>query len=328
MKRYSFVCVMVVCCLFSSGWSVVAYGSEMNTEHIEHGHGVLYESEEEVEHIGDGYTVVHDTEADERQLGEDYVVIYETGLDGVRMQENGTCVYEVEHKGSSIGTMEVIGYATGSYDVVVRIVKSGVIGEALFQISLDGGESYIGQDVVTDSCEIGQAGFTLYFHTEQDTTEFVEGDEYLVHVPESFPVIASSEGEANLIVCGHPLEEHNLTITILSSGGLGKSRFTLNSTKGEEMNLTSVIPANGIVELEDGLTLYFSDSEEYERGLTYMVSIRSNEDSVKQTPLYIVLGFFACGVVVAFSVLGSRQETDSSYRLQNYHWRKDEKTYK
>ena len=99
-------------------------------------------------------------------------------------------------------------------------------------------------------------------------------------------------------------------------------------TKGEEMNLTSVIPANGIVELEDGLTLYFSDSEDYERGLTYMVSIRSNEDSVKQMPLYIVLGFFACVVAVAFSVLGSRRETDSSYRLQNYHWRKDEKTYK
>lgn len=77
--------------------------------------------------------------------------LYETGIEGVSMQGTGILYYEVEHQGTGAGTMEVSGYATGDYDVAVKIVKSGVLGEAVFQISLDGGKSLIGQDVVSES---------------------------------------------------------------------------------------------------------------------------------------------------------------------------------
>lgn len=253
--------------------------------------------------------------------------LYDTGLDGISMQGTGTLFYEVEHIGIGAGSMEVSGYATGDYDVVVKIVKSGVMGEAVFQISLDGGNSYIGQDIVAESSVIGDARLTLYFKTERDTMEFVEGDEYHVKVPETFSVVASKASTANLIVTGHPLEEHDFVVTILSSGGFGKSRFTVESTKGTEISVTDVIPENGTYELEDGMTLIFSDSTAYERGLTYSVTVESNDDTVNYTPLYVLLGVVATGGAAALSVMGSRKEKDSDYHIRKYQWCKEEKEY-
>ena len=253
--------------------------------------------------------------------------LYETGLEGVLMQGTGTLYYTVEHQGSGAGTMEVSGHATGNYDVVVKIVKGGVLGEAVFQISLDGGNTFIGQDVVSDISKIGDAGIILYFKTEQDTVEFVQGDEYHVKVPETFSTIASKATTANLIVTGHPLEEHEFMVTILSSGGLGNSRFTVESTKGTTINVTDVIPANGIYELEDDITLMFSDSMAYERGLAYSVTIDSNDDSINYTPIYILLGILVTGGTVAISAMGSKKESDKEYCIRKYQWRKDEQEY-
>lgn len=110
--------------------------------------------------------------------------------------------------------MEMSGNATGAYEVVVQIVKTGVIGEAEYQLSLDGGVTYIGQDVVAESCKIGDAGLKLEFSTEQDTMEFIAGDTYSVSIPETFPVVASKASDANVIVMGHPMENHEIVVSV------------------------------------------------------------------------------------------------------------------
>ena len=129
-------------------------------------------------------------------------------------------------------------------------------------------------------------------------------------------MIASKASTANLIVTGHPLEAHDFIVIILSSGGLGKSRFTVESTKGTEISVTDVIPENGTYELEDDMTLIFSDSTAYERGLTYSVTVESNDDTVNYTPLYVLLGVVVTGGAAALSVMGSRKEKDSEYRIR------------
>lgn len=272
------------------------------------------------------YTTQTESEPQEEEVFSDNH-LFETGLDGVTMQGGSLLYYDVEHKGVGIGTMEVSGYATGDYEVVVKIVKSGVIGEAVFQISLDGGNTYIGQDIVADSSKIGDAGITLYFKTDEDTTEFIEGDEYLVTVPESFQAIPSKVNTANVLVIGHPIEEHDFVVNILSSGGLGSSRFTVNSTKGSKISVTDVIPENGIYELVDDITLIFSDSTAYEKGLNYTVSIKSNDETVDYTMLYVLCGVVVVGVIVALSFLTSKKETDSEYRICKYKWQKEDKNY-
>ncbi len=102
------------------------------------------------------------------------MVVYETGMEDVVIRGTGELFYAVEHEGNGKGTMAVTGNAAGAYDVVVKIVKGGVLGEAQFQISLDGGQSFVGQDTVSESSMIGGAGITLQFATRQDTDEFVQ----------------------------------------------------------------------------------------------------------------------------------------------------------
>ena len=280
--------------------------------------------------IGEEVSVHEDTEQEENTVPDKTIsdeFYYETGMDGVTMQGSGMLYYAVEHKGTGTGIMKVSGHAAGDYDVVVRIVKSGVLGEAVFQVSLDGGRSFIGQDVVAESSKIGDAGITLYFETEQDTVEFIKGDEYHVHMPETFPVAASKIGTANMIVTGHPLEEHDFVVTVLSSGGLGKSRFTVSSTKGDSIQVTDVMPEDGLYELADDMVLVFSDSTAYERGLTYNVVVKSNENEVNYTPLYILLGIAATGAAACVSMMGSKKEKDSEYRIRKYQWQKSEQEY-
>jgi len=253
--------------------------------------------------------------------------IFETGVNGISMQGTSILYYDVEHVGTGKGIMEITGNATGNYEIVVKIVKSGVLGEAVFQISLDGGNSYIGQDVVSESSLIGDAGLTLYFQTEADTDEFWEGDEYRAKVPENFPVISSKVSSANLVVTGHPMEEHDFTVSILSSGGLGSSRFTVTSTKGEEMQITDTIPADGRYEIADNMILIFSKSDAYERGLTYSVTVKSNDDTVNYTPFYILVGVLITEAAVVLSVMSSKKETDRDYQIHPYRWKKENGEY-
>ncbi len=253
--------------------------------------------------------------------------IFETGVSGITMQGTGSLFYEVEHDGTGKGTMEITGNAKGNYEVVARIVKSGVLGEAVFQLSLDGGKSYIGQTVVMESCMVGDAGMTLFFQTEQDTDEFLAGDEFRAAVPENFSVTASKVSSANLVVTGHPLEEHDLTVTILSSGGLGNSRFTVSSTKGELIRITDTIPEDGRYELPDHLVLNFSESNAYERGLAYSVIVKSNDETVNYIPVYILIGVVTTGAAAILSVLSRKKETDKVYKICSYQWRKDEREY-
>lgn len=77
---------------------------------------------------------------------------------------------------------------------MVEIVRPGVVGEAVFSVSLDGGRTFIGQDVVAEHCRIGGVGIVLHFSVERDNMEFAAGEVYSVSLPETFPVSASRVG--------------------------------------------------------------------------------------------------------------------------------------
>lgn len=244
---------------------------------------------------------------------------YETGLSGVTMQGTGVLFYEVVSQGSGQGAMEISGNATGDFEVVVKIVKSGVIGEAEYQISLDGGLSYIGQDVVADRCRIADAGLTLHFSTGQDNVEFALGDTYCASVPETFPVTASRAGEANVVATGHPLKDHEITVEILSSGGPGVSKFTVSTP--DQRAAADVIPADGMYELQDDLWLVFSASAGYERGQNYFITVSSNHKAINYIPFYILIAAFAFAGILGYLVLIGKKEKPGDYRLRYYKGR-------
>lgn len=245
---------------------------------------------------------------------------YETGLPGVTMQGTGLLYYEVVRQGSGQGIMEVSGNASGYYRVVVNIVKPGVIGEAEYCISLDGGVSFIGRDVVADKCRIADAGLTLYFSTEQDNIEFAMGDTYTVEIPETFPVTASRYGKANVIVAGGPMADHEITVEILSSGGPGNAKF---SVAMDQSKVADVIPADGIYALEDDMRLIFSVSDSYERGQLFSVAVKSNYRKTNYIPLITLAAVLAFAGIGGYIMLLNKREKPDDYKLHFYTGRKD-----
>lgn len=247
-------------------------------------------------------------------------VSYETGIPGITMDETGEMFYQVFHQGTGQGRMEVSGNATGDYELVVEITKPGVVGEAVFSLSLDGGKTFIGQDVVAEHCRIGGAGIVLHFSVEQDNMEFSAGEVYSASLPETFPVAASRVRDANVVVAGHPMGDHELVITVLSSGGLGEAKFFVS--QGEQRMSADVIPEDGVYELEDGLRLVFSDAV-YEKGLVYHVTVKSNDTTVNYMPLYILSGIVVVAGVSVLLVLTGRREKPGDYKLHSYEGKKE-----
>lgn len=245
---------------------------------------------------------------------------YETGLPGVTMQGTGLLYYEVVRQGSGQGAMEVSGNATGHYRVVVNIVKPGVIGEAEYCISLDGGVSYIGRDVVANKCRIADAGLTLYFSTEQDNMEFALGDTYTVEIPETFPVTASRYGKANIVAAGEPMADHEIAVEILSSGGPGNAKFSVVMGQSK---VADVIPENGIYALEDDMRLIFSASEGYERGQVFSVSVKSNHRETNYIPLIALAAVLIFAGIGGYIMLLSKREKPDDYKLHYYTGRKE-----
>ena len=242
-------------------------------------------------------------------------VFYGTGIPGITIDGTGEMRYQVSHQGAGLGKMEVSGNAAGEYEMVVEIIKPGVVGEAVFTLSLDGGKTVIGQDVVADSCRVGSAGIVLHFSVEQDNMEFLAGDVYRVSLPETFPVAASRVRDANVVVTGHPVGDYELLVTVLSSGGLGESKFAVY--QGEQRMAADVIPADGVYGLWDGLQLVFSDAV-YEKGLSFTVSVKSNDTTVNYTPLYLLAGAVVAAGVCFISILAGRREKPGDYKLQVY----------
>lgn len=247
-------------------------------------------------------------------------VFYETGISGVSMDGTGELYYPVVHQGTGKGRMEVSGNATGDYGLVVEIIRPGVVGEAVFSLSLDGGKTFIGQDVVAEHCRIGGAGIVLHFSVERDNDEFAAGEVYSASLPETFPVAASRVGDANVVVAGHPMEDHEFVVTVLSSGGMGEAKFSVS--QGEQRMAADVIPEDGVYVLEDGLRLVFSD-DVYEKGLVCHVTVKSNDTTVNYMPLYILAGAVVAAGGSVLLVLAGRREKPGDYRLHCYEGKKE-----
>lgn len=176
-------------------------------------------------------------------------------------------------------------------------------------------------------CRIGDTGLTLSFYTKRDNDEFRQGETFALEVPETFQTTPSRLSEANLLVTGHPLEDHLLTLTILSSGGPGEARFSLKDRKQGTSILTDTLPECGTYELFDDMTLVFSDSTQYQKGMAYEITAVSNDESVNRIPLYVLLAGILLSGAGLWGYLAGRRETGSAYRIHRYCWMQEGKEY-
>lgn len=250
---------------------------------------------------------------------------FPTNYDGVTIDADGVLYYETISN-SKTCTAQVSGNATGDYDLYFEVVKAGVIGEAEFKISLDGGATFVGTDISANDYSFASHGLSIKFTTEKDTDELAVGDTFTAKVPETFKVSSSYfSQEPNLIVAGHPMDDYQVIISILSTGKRGVAKYSLSLDNGVSTEYIDTIPEDGVVKYGE-LTYYFADAE-FAKDATYTCEVKSNDTSVSYVALYILIGVVAVAGIVAYVWLSMQKERASSYRIKSWKDRQDKSKY-
>lgn len=260
--------------------------------------------------------------------------LYATPLENVKMAENGTLYYTTTYSGKSPVQMEVSGFSNEKYTGSVKITKSGILGEAQYVVSLDGGNTYDGTIYTTtsheDGNEIPDSGLSIHFTAIVDTDELIEGDVYAFQTQRTYPTTATvSPDKALMVVTGSPKKSVEYSMQIMSSGGLGISKIGVAINKeGSEVKVYT-IPKDGIVTIDDNVQLLFKDLPGYEKGQQFIVTIDLDEvEEIDYTKLYILAGVVAVGVVIVMVVLMSKKEKKTDYIIRKYDYRQDDDAYK
>lgn len=238
-------------------------------------------------------------------------------------------VEEIYHEEPGLGYAAAYGNSIMDADIVLEITKGGVVGQAEFKVSYDGGLTFHTKYYTGEAVIDSNIGLTYNFYTLNDNDELTEGDQFSFHAIESFEVTNSSGSEKARIACvGHPTENHDLLISILSSGGRGVSRVKISDEKNKIETKTYLIPEDGIMILDDNLTIYFENIDGYVKGVGYKIGITSHDTTIDYTPL-IILGV---GVVIFMFIallwLLMKKDKRGDYIVHQYAWKQDESAYK
>lgn len=281
----------------------------------------IEENQERLDELTNG------TENETAQESEEEILLYPSGVEGILVADNGTTYYEVTHNGTTKTNCIVTGNAISDADVVMRVSKAGVIGEAVIELSKDGGATYDASAVISDTLFIGTLGVTVSFQMEDDTQKFAVGDTFSFKVRENFRVIYNqSLSNGFVTIFGHPIDDHKLLIRMLSSGGRGESRFVVSYDSGNTIALQEIVPKNGKFAINDNMTLIFSDHA-FAKGLEYTADVISNDNTLNLIPVYILVFGLAGLVVAGYVYLKMQEDKRRDYRITAYKQMKGEDFY-
>lgn len=251
---------------------------------------------------------------------------YKTNCDGVTIGSDGVLYYDTVSNSKKCKA-QVYGNAKGTYDLYFEVIKGGVIGEAEFNISLDGGKTFIGTDISANDYSLASRGLYVTFTTDNDTDELEVGDTFSASVPETFSVSSSYYNqEPNVIISGHPANDYMVTLTILSTGKRGVAKYSLSLDNGATTECIDTIPENGTVTYGE-LTYDFSDAE-FTKGVTYTSTVKSNIDEVSYFPLYVLCGIVGAAAIAGYIWLSLQREKPINYRIKTWEDRQDAEKYK
>jgi hypothetical protein len=259
------------------------------------------------------------------KLVEKEVVVEKNGQEITEIKQ----IKETYYDEAGPGYVRAYGSATVSADVVILISKGGVVGQAEFTVSYDGGKTFTGRHYTNSKVSDPNINLTYEFYSLKDTDEFVKGDSFRFKTIESFKVENVSKKENSRITCvGHPGRNHELEITILSSGGRDVSKVKIVDLKGNTETKTYLIPHDGVLILDDDIKIHFENISGYIKGVSYKIIINSHDYKVNYKPLIILGAGIGIIAFIALLWLISKKDKRKDFVVNPYNWKQDESAYK
>lgn len=261
--------------------------------------------------------------------------LFTTPFDFIKIDDKGNLYYNTSYTGTSKAYMRVYGFSAKECDGLVKITKSGILGEAIFQISIDGGKTFLpGSYVATKSTVIDELDLTINFEVPKDTDELYEGDVYTFKTIVTYSVKSNvSPAYAIMLVVGNPTVSQKFKVEVMSSGGFGVAKvgiYDANLSDPQPSDKTVyVIPENGILQLDDNIQLVFKDLDTYAKDQLFIVDVSVPDngeiDYTNLIILAIVVFFIGC---VGFVILMNKKEKAADYKINEYKGFQDESKYK
>lgn len=248
---------------------------------------------------------------------------YKTAIEYIKLDNNGAYFFDNECSNKKF-KCQVTGNPVVNEDILLTVVKSGIIGEAKASVSLDGGKTSIGDITLRSSTSVSVLGVTFMFKTDVDTNEFEVGDTISTKVIETYKLSANNV-QANIIATGYSKEKISYRFLMMSTGGRGIAKCKIIKNENETAAKLITIPENGKFEY-DGFTFYFSDSE-FKKNNEYTFNVEDNHSETSYTPLYIICALLGVTLLGGYVFLMTKKEKKKDYRINVWKDRQESDKY-
>lgn len=256
------------------------------------------------------------------KIGEE--IVFPTFFKNVFCDTMGTMYYKTENT-SKNGDLYITGNAVNDYNIHIEIIEPGVLEESQFSISLDGGQSFIGTDFVSEECSVNGTGLKFHFSLEEGKI-FEKGETFNCKIVNSQVVTGNTE-EANVIASGLSNVEKKYKINFLTEGKCGTAKFEIIKDDIKSQKKIAVIPEDGLYKY-DGMTFYFSDGE-YTTNTSFSVTCREfKSGEINYTPIIVLGGILLVLGVIIYLFLSSKKENENEYCLKIWDEMQDKDNYK
>lgn len=249
-------------------------------------------------------------------------VVYPTYFKDAYINTSGELYYDFKTD-AEFGTLFATGNATHDYNVVITIIEEGVLGEAKFSISTDGGKTILGKDFVSDAYKIEGVGLTFHFGLD-DEQLFKVGEKFTCQIPKTFNMYGAYK-EGNFVIKGEPTQNYNFELVFLSDGGRGKAKFQIITNNDDNTKIVATIPEDGIYEYKE-FTFYFTD-QDFQKGLKYNLNYKYADTTPNYIPLYILIILIVCAGFAFYVYLATKKEKPIDYKLQSWKDKQSDETY-
>ena len=230
----------------------------------------------------------------------------------------------VETEGICVSSVVFDGVSNGEYRIIIEIVKSGSVRDALYHYSLDSGASWSGElHMEKTAVELGNTGLTVLFEHDEEA-EYHVGDRYLLSVEKEHAVTTtnSAPGTIYFHVNGALKEDLNVAIRMYGAGSAKGNAFYYSLDGGKNYSEITLVPDSLLFQIPgtDYQVTFVDMLGDYRENQTFFISEKLPVAEKDYTP--ILMGLAAVVMILGifgYSYMKSMMDKDSDYRFQVYY---------